>query len=141
MVDPDVVRRRLRQIDRRVAALRVVANGNRDTFLAASELQAQTERHLQVAIQAAIDIALHVLAEDTTETPEDYGAAFVLLAQHDVIPAALAQQLRLAAGLRNLLVHGYADVDPQRIWAHLDDLDDLVTFAQNVHAYLDQGGA
>ncbi len=94
MVDPEVVRRRLRQIDRRVAALRAVAEGDRTRFLDDLDLQAQTERHLQVAIQAAIDVALHVPAEETAEVPEDfpedYGSAFALLARTGYIPAPLA---------------------------------------------------
>ncbi|HWB70833.1 MAG TPA: HepT-like ribonuclease domain-containing protein [Egibacteraceae bacterium] len=70
------------------------------------------ERHLQLANQSAIDIAMHVLAEDSAETPEDYGAAFTLLARHGVLDDNLANRLSLAAGLRNILVHGYLDVDP-----------------------------
>jgi uncharacterized protein YutE (UPF0331/DUF86 family) len=136
LVDPDVVRRRLRQIERRVAALRTTVGAGLAAYLAAPDVQAQVERHLQVALQAAIDVALHVVAEDTAETPETYGSAFVLLATHDVIPAPLADRLRLAAGLRNVLVHGYLEVDPARVFAQLGELDDLVELASHVEAYL-----
>lgn len=73
MVDPEVVRRRLREIDRRVAALQTVAAGGREALLADPDLQAQVERHLQVTIQSAIDIAMHILAENSSAAPEDYG--------------------------------------------------------------------
>lgn len=136
MVDPEVVRRRLREIDRRVAALRAVAAGDRTGFLADDDAQAMTERHLQVALQSAIDVAVHVLAEDSAATPEDYGAAFPLLAELGVIPDELAQRLRRAAGLRNILVHTYLAVDPRQVWRHLGDLDDLVAFARAIETYL-----
>lgn len=132
MVDPELVRRRLREIDRRVALLRELRDGGREAFLDSVAVQAQAERHLQIALQAAIDIALHLLAEEC-EAPEDYGSAFTLLGRRDTIDDALAERLRLAAGLRNVLVHGYVDVDPERVWAHLGELDDLEALARAVH--------
>jgi uncharacterized protein YutE (UPF0331/DUF86 family) len=137
LVDPEVVRRRLREIDRRVSALRAIATGHRDGFVTDLDLQATTERHLQVAIQAAIDVALHVLADETAETPSDYGSAFTLLAAASVLPDELGDRLRAAAGLRNVLVHAYVEVDPERVWAHLDDLDDLTAFARQILSHVE----
>lgn len=48
-----------------------------------------------------------------------------------------AARLRAAAGLRNVLVHGYLDVDPARVWEHLGELDDLEAFARGVHTLLE----
>lgn len=59
----------------------------------------------QLAIQAATDIANHVLAEDTDVTPEDYGAAFRALVPLGIVEPFLAERLASAAGLRNILVH------------------------------------
>jgi uncharacterized protein YutE (UPF0331/DUF86 family) len=143
LVDPEVVRRRLREIDRRVAALREIAAVDLDEFLRRSDIQAQAERHLQVGIQAAIDVALHLLAEDTATTPESYGAAFVEVGQRQVIPEALAERLRAAAGLRNVLVHAYVEVNARTVWQHLSELEDLVHFAGHIESYLVErtGGA
>lgn len=129
MVDLESVRRRLRKIDRRIGLLEAIRRRGRDAFLADLGLQAQVERHLQLALQAAIDVALHVVAEASADTPENYGAAFVLLAEGDVLDEALAARMRQAAGLRNVLVHAYLEVDPSLIWEHLQRLDDLRNFA------------
>lgn len=137
MVDPETVRRRLRQIDRRVTSLRSIVAEGRTSFLDDPDIQAQAERHLQVTIQAAIDIAIHLLADRSAEAPEDYGSSFLLLADSDIIDDELARRLRLAAGLRNILVHGYLDVDPQRVWDHLNRLVDLVAFAEAVNRFLE----
>lgn len=75
MVDAEVVGRRLREIGRRLRALRDVRAHGENVFLVDAALQAQAERHLQLALQCAIDIALHILAEDTDRTPEDYGTS------------------------------------------------------------------
>lgn len=137
LADPEIVNRRLREIGRRLAALRALRELGREVGRADEGVRAQVERHLQVMIQSAIDIALHVLADDTDRTPEDYGSAFTLLAQAGVVAPDLAARLRLAAGLRNLLVHAYLDIDPGRLWEHLEHLDDLVEFARQITEYLD----
>jgi uncharacterized protein YutE (UPF0331/DUF86 family) len=138
LVDPEVVHRRLRQIDRRMGWLREIAASGRDRFLADLALQAQAERHLQLAIQAVIDVALHILAEATAETPDDYGSAFLALGRAGVLDTTLAGRLRAAAGLRNVLVHAYLDVDPVQVWDHLSRLDDLERFAVAVAGYLER---
>lgn len=138
LVDPEVVGRRLREIGRRVSALRELRAESAEAFLRDVALQTQAERHLQLALQSTIDIALHIVAEDTDRTPEDYGSAFLLLAERHIIPADLAGRLRLSAGLRNLLVHAYLDIDPARVWAHLERLDDLEAFAVAAQDYLDR---
>jgi uncharacterized protein YutE (UPF0331/DUF86 family) len=138
LADPEIVTRRLREMGRRLAALRALRAGDPDEFLRDLALQAQAERHLQLALQSAIDVALHLLAEDTDRTPQDYGSAFLLLADEEVVPADLAARLRLAAGLRNLLVHAYLEIDPAQVWRHLDRLDDLEAFARLVQNRLDR---
>lgn len=138
MVDAEVVGRRLREIGRRLGALHGIRSQGESAFLTDEALQAQAERHLQLALQCAIDVALHILADDTDRTPEDYGSAFRELAAVGVFNQDLADRLRLAAGLRNVLVHAYLDVDPARVWTHLGRLDDLENFARAVDLYLEQ---
>lgn len=138
MVDVEVVGRRLREIGRRLGALRGIRSHGEGAFLTDQALQAQAERHLQLALQCAIDIALHILADDTDRTPEDHGSAFRELTAVGVLGQDLADRLRLAAGLQNILVHAYLDVDPARVWTHLSRLDDLEDFARAVDLYLEK---
>lgn len=89
-----------------------------------------------MAIQAAIDIAVHIVAEETGATPETYGQAFEMLGESGILDGDLAGDLRRAAGLRNVLVHGYLDVDPEQVWDHLARLDVLERFALAVDRHL-----
>lgn len=136
MVDPERVQRRLRELDSRLASLRELAAGGQERFRTEPAVRTQIERHLQIAIQATIDIAVHILAEDSTRSPEDYGSAFKELAALGIIDQVLADELRLAAGLRNVLVHAYLDVDPDQLWAHFDSLDRLERFAEDITSYM-----
>lgn len=53
------------------------------------------------------------------------------------IDAALAARLARAAGLRNVLVHMYLDVDDREVFAALGRLDDLRAFAREAQRLAD----
>jgi uncharacterized protein YutE (UPF0331/DUF86 family) len=54
---------------------------------------------------------------------------FARLSREDTLDAALAERLKDAVGQRNLLVHGYVDLDPALIWQKLAEVGDLRAFA------------
>lgn len=101
MVDAETVERRLRHM----AHLRDIGAQGRDAFMSDEMVQAAAERRLQVAIQAALDVANHILAEDSDVTPDEYAAAFVELGKLGVIDKDLADRLGSAAGQRNPGTH------------------------------------
>lgn len=94
------------------------------------------ERYLHLAVEAALDIANHIIADRGFEAPETYRDAFSILARHQVIPNDLARRLQGWAGFRNVLVHAYLDIDHGLAWdaiSHdLPDLRDLATIAANL---------
>jgi uncharacterized protein YutE (UPF0331/DUF86 family) len=61
--------------------------------------------------------------------PDEYRDVFERLSREDTLDAALAERLEEAVGLRNLLVHGYVDLDPALIWEKLGEVEDLRAFA------------
>lgn len=92
--------------------------------------RAAIERWLQVAIEACVDLAYHVCAASGWSPPDSARQALLSLASHGALDGALAQRLGQAVGLRNLLVHDYADVDFALLCADLPaDLRDLRSFA------------
>ncbi len=120
---------RLERIEAACGVLAGLAREPAAAILNAPERVAAMERMLEVGIQAAADVAAHVIAAAAWTTPETAGQAFQELARHDVIARDLAERLRLAVGLRNVLAHDYLDVDPARLFASLpDDVADLRAF-------------
>ena len=91
------MRRRLLELDRRLALLDGLRHGDREAYLADVALQAQVERHLQLALQAAIDVAPHLAADAPGRAVEGYGDAFVVLGETGVLPVALAGRLTCTA--------------------------------------------
>lgn len=139
LVDAESVERRLRFMGEQIAKLRDIQKRGRGAYEEDELLRLASERALQLAIQAATDIANHVLAEDTDVTPEDYGAAFRALAPLGIVESPLAERLASAAGLRNILVHMYLDLDRNRVWEAIGRVDDLVEFAVAIERYVAQG--
>lgn len=89
------------------------------------------EHTLQIAIQAALDAASHIVSDDRLGEPNTNRELFDLLARNGWIGDDLAVRLGRMVGFRNILVHGYAEVDPlivkDVVENHLGDLDDFIT--------------
>jgi uncharacterized protein YutE (UPF0331/DUF86 family) len=80
---------------------------------------------------------LHILAASGRAAPETYAEALTSLASVGVIPEALAGRLAAAVRLRNILVHGYLDVDHGRLFDELGWIDDAAAFAAAIERSLE----
>ncbi|GMV42641.1 MAG: hypothetical protein AMXMBFR64_43570 [Myxococcales bacterium] len=128
---------RIERIERSCEWLASVAARDRDTVLASIETVAAVERMLEIAVQATIDVASHLVAAEAWPTPETYAQAFAVLEVRGVLPAELAKNLRRAVGLRNALAHDYLDIDVARMLASLPaDIADLRAFCAAVTAWV-----
>lgn len=58
------------------------------------------------------------------------------ISQGPALPEAFARRIRKMAGLRNILVHNYLDVDPGELRKHLGKLDDFEKCCRYVLRYL-----
>ena len=88
---------------------------------------------LIVAIEAAVDACEHVIASEGLRASESFADAFRVLAESDFLDDELAARLADAARFRNLLVHGYAIVDDERVVEILASrLRDLAEFRRQL---------
>ena len=139
MVNPDAVTWRLLVLNERLAELARPEAALPQQLAANSVLRAAVERWLQLAIEACIDIASHVIASEGWVPPASGKEAFLILANHGRLTLDLAQRLGRAAGMRNVLVHDYVAIDLSQL-AHAVkyDLQDLREFAVQVSTWLDE---
>jgi uncharacterized protein YutE (UPF0331/DUF86 family) len=92
-----------------------------------------------VGIQAAIDIANHLIAEKGLSKPSTYRESFEILSREGIIPSELAGPLMDLAGFRNLLVHLYWKLDVEKLHGILmSDLKSLREFERIVAENLKQ---
>lgn len=95
------------------------------------------ERELQLAIQAALDAASHIVSDERLPEPASNADLFAVLAKRGVIPAELESLLIKAAKFRNVLVHGYVDVDSAVLRDVVENhLGDLERFALAVRSFM-----
>lgn len=113
MSPPDraVVRRKLAVIVRNLRELEDLARTPLAAYLADLRTRKLTERFLQEAIEAAIDINRHLVRVSGGRPVDDNHASFLRMADVGVLPRDLATGLVRAAGLRNHLVHEYDTLD------------------------------
>jgi uncharacterized protein YutE (UPF0331/DUF86 family) len=137
-VDPVVVRRRLRAIERSLRVLRALRALGREAFLSDEVVQDRAERHAQLLAQACADIALHILAGTGSAAPESYAEALSALAAAGVIAAPLGARLADAVRLRNVLVHGYLDIDHGRLFDELGWIEQTEEFAAAIEDWLER---
>ena len=131
MTDPALVAKKLALIESCLSDLQRLAN--RDALQTDIREQRFVEHTLQVAIQAALDVASHIVSDRRLGEPRTNRELFDLLLRDEWIDAALAGTLRNMAGFRNVLVHGYDDVDLGVVRDVLDHhLGDLETFVAAV---------
>lgn len=96
---------------------------------------------LQIAIQHVIDIGGHILAGEGLASPSDQKAVLSELGRHRILPTDFAEKIIGMAGFRNLIVHRYGGLDPDKVFAVLtSDLDDFRRFSEFVYTYLRRRG-
>lgn len=138
--DPETIQRHLAALDVALRQLRRHALRPLEELRGDLDLLWTVERGLQLCLQNTLDMATHLVASAGHDAP-DYASAIDELGALGVLPLAFAKHLRAIAGFRNVLVHGYLEVDVTRLHRVLAErLDDFVEFASHVERYLARRG-
>jgi len=134
-LDPTLVRRHLAALDRAVQQLRRHSGRPPDALKDLDEAWA-IERGLQICVQNCLDVATHLAAAAGRDVP-DYATAIDRLAELGALPDDFARRFRAVAGFRNVLVHGYLEVDRDLVHRVLNErLEDFRAFATHAERYL-----
>lgn len=129
MTDPALVAKKLAVIETAVADLRRLARP--DALAHDVREQRFVEHTLQIAIQAAIDIASHIVSDERLGEPDTNRQLFDLLMRGDWLSSELAETMKRMTGFRNVLVHGYQAVDLAIVRDIVERrLDDLLAFVE-----------
>jgi uncharacterized protein YutE (UPF0331/DUF86 family) len=116
MVDRAVMERRLRALQAILDGLRRrYAGMSLEAFVGDEDARLIAERLLQLACEACIDMANHVIADRGAEQPESYRQTFEVMGRLGLVPPTLSATLQRMAAMRNILVHGYLAVDPAKV--------------------------
>jgi uncharacterized protein YutE (UPF0331/DUF86 family) len=89
--------------------------------------------NIQRACEAAIDLAMHVVAEKDLGLPQSSREAFALLEQNNLLDRPLAARLKAMVGFRNIAVHDYQAINLDIVRKVIEEhLGDFTAFADLV---------
>lgn len=126
MVRPEVIHKKLQQLDEYLALLEDMRKEQKDAFLNEPLKWGSAERFLHMALEAVNDIANHIIAEKNLGTVDRYRDIPRKFAKQAWINEDLKDKWIEMMKFRNLLVHGYAKVDRSVVYSILqNNLDDI----------------
>lgn len=137
MVNRDVVATKLVALATRVERVRKHAKARSAELAADQDALDLVAFNLMLAVQICSDLASHIIADEGWPAARTIAEGFSRLHEHGVLSAANAQALGRAAGLRNVVAHGYAEVDVALVHAAATaGAGDLDTFAREVATWV-----
>jgi len=131
VTDPELIAKKLALIETCVRELQTLsrpAEISRDV-----REERFVEHTLQIAIQAALHVASHIVSDERLGEPRTNRELFDILERANLLPSGLATDLKDMVGFRNILVHGYEIVDLTILREVVEDrLDDLLAFVRAI---------
>lgn len=139
MVDRDKIEGLIRHLQQYTAYLQEIVVQDQGEFLGDPRSIGSARYYLQVSIETCINIANHIIATDRLRGPKDYKDSFQVLNEAGILPDDFTRTMRELAGLRNLLVYLYWDVDDQMVYEGIrSELGDFETFVEFIVAYIER---
>jgi uncharacterized protein YutE (UPF0331/DUF86 family) len=135
MTNLEIVAKKLAFVEQCIADLRTKAKPEQ---FGHDLLQRRFAEHtLQLAIQAALDVASHIVSDERLGEPKTNAELFAALTRAGLVPQELGIPLAKMAGFRNVLVHAYVEVDVALLAQVVRErLEDLERFVSAVRAHL-----
>jgi uncharacterized protein YutE (UPF0331/DUF86 family) len=107
--------------------------GNNPQSLESYTKQDSIILNIQRGCEAAIDLAMHIIAENKWGIPQSSREAFDILREENCLDESLTKSLKSMVGFRNIAVHNYQSLN-LKIVRHIieKNLDDLKEFSKIV---------
>jgi uncharacterized protein YutE (UPF0331/DUF86 family) len=138
MPDLDTVSRHLRQLETYVGRLRELQKHPRHDVLTDWQTQAMVDRYLQLGIEVVISVSQQLIAILDLPIPDSNRGAVQALVNAEVLSEELGNELSRAVGFRNVIVHGYMDIDYHIVYEVLQsDVRHLERFVTQVATFVE----
>lgn len=105
MVDRDLILRKLADLQQYLEQVFEYRGVSVDEYRRDWKIQRIVERTLQIAIEACVDVATHIIADRGLRVPATYAEAFEVLGEAGLLDGALQAAMVRMAKFRNVIVH------------------------------------
>lgn len=110
-----------------------------EMYQADKRTRALSEHYLRLAIEATLDLGRHVVVKTGLGVPQEYREVGKILREEGVLPVDLGKKLEAMAGMRNVLVHLYWDIDYALLYKTIvEELDTFERYIERLFHYLDR---
>lgn len=105
---------------------------------------AAVERILERIVMRAIDVNEHLICELSSGAEDritrlSYRDTFFRLSDLGAYPMDFAERIAKSAGLRNILVHDYSDLNREAVHSSIQScLEDYHTYVEHLRAFVDR---
>ena len=95
------------------------------------------ERLIELIVMTATDILMHIISILKKPTPPSYRDTYISAGNDQLISLSLAEKLANAAGMRNILVHQYDNIDNMLVHQAINDvINDFSAFVVEINLLL-----
>jgi uncharacterized protein YutE (UPF0331/DUF86 family) len=140
VVDRHLIAAKLAELAERIERVRRHCPASADELRRDRDALDLVSFNLMLAVQSCADLASHIIADEGWPSASNLAGGFNRLRDEGVISAATADALCRAVGLRNVVAHGYAGINPAMVHAAaLAGVSDLEAFAREVARWVARG--
>lgn len=138
MTELDTIGKRVAYLEGAIEQLEQFAREyTRDQFLQKPKVTLLIERALHLALESALDLVDMLINTYRLRKAETYRHGVRYIQEAKIISYEFSKKLEELAGFRNILVHGYIELDPEKVYTHWrEDPTILREFIAAVKQYL-----
>ena len=134
MVERDVIIRIFTNLDEYLRDLEELKKSSTlQDFVTNKITRRYAERTLQLAVEACLDLAQHIISYQGFREPLDNKDCFQVLYEEGITSQSLADRLKKMTQFRNVVVHDYLKINPEIVFAIIQkDLGDITAFIKAI---------
>jgi uncharacterized protein YutE (UPF0331/DUF86 family) len=89
------------------------------------------------AVEAMANICNHILTRVTSQVPKGYPDCFEKLSEAGIITKGVGEKLKKLAGLRNILIRKYWEIDDQKIFRSAkENIEDFEQYLREINQFI-----
>ena len=129
-IDYNRIAEKIKFIRENLKKLKELSEFKKEDFLNDYRNYDTAKYNLQVAVEAVLDIAAHIIAREDLGSPDTGADSFRILAEAGIIEGNMLLKLVKMTKIRNRIVHLYDQIDEEFIYqilnSNLKDIEDFV---------------